>query len=116
VFLVLALVLLLVLPWPWSAVGFGVGLVLFCGELGFWTRRVRGWRVRAGSETIIGERGRVVAACRPVGHVSVQGELWQARCDAGADAGDDVIVVGRDRLLLVVERDGAGSARVIPGG
>ena len=42
-------------------------------------------------------------ACRPLGEVSVRGEIWQARCEAGADAGDIVRIVGLDGLTLVVE-------------
>jgi len=30
-------------------------------------------------------------------------EIWAARCDTGADAGETVTVVGRDRLVLRVE-------------
>lgn len=104
-FLIIAFILLLVLPWPWSGVGFMISIVIFAGELTFWSRRVRGWRVRAGSETMIGQRGRVVSACRPAGQIAISGELWQARCDAGADADETVTVVGREGLLLVVERE-----------
>jgi membrane protein implicated in regulation of membrane protease activity len=43
-----------------------------------------------------------VVACRPLGQVAVAGERWEARCDAGADVGDVVTVVGRDELLLIV--------------
>jgi len=39
--------------------------------------------------------------------VRVQGEEWQARCDAGVDAGvdagDPVRVLSREGLVLVVE-------------
>jgi membrane protein implicated in regulation of membrane protease activity len=36
--------------------------------------------------------------------VRIQGEVWSARCDAGADAGDTVIVRSVEGLTLVVER------------
>jgi membrane protein implicated in regulation of membrane protease activity len=103
VFLLLAIFLLLVLPSPWDVVGLAVGLALGAGEVLFWQRRVRGRRPQAGAETLIGQRARVVAGCRPVGRVSVAGALWEARCDNGADAGETVTVVGRERLVLVVE-------------
>jgi membrane protein implicated in regulation of membrane protease activity len=35
--------------------------------------------------------------------VRIQGELWGARCEAGADPGDTVRVVERDGLTLLVE-------------
>jgi membrane protein implicated in regulation of membrane protease activity len=104
VFLVVAIALLLVLPWPGRIVGFAIGLVCFGGEVLFWQRRVRGRRAAVGPQTLVGELGTVVSACRPAGQVRVQGETWGARCDEGADVGDTVEVVGRQRLTLVVER------------
>jgi membrane-bound serine protease (ClpP class) len=109
-FLLVALVLLLVLPWPWSLVGFLIALVLFCGELFFWNRRVRGRRSEVGAQTLIGRQAVVVSACRPRGQVRVQGEIWTARCDAGSDPGDAVEVVGRDGLTLVVQHTRRGAA------
>jgi membrane protein implicated in regulation of membrane protease activity len=34
----------------------------------------------------------------------VQGEIWEARCEAGADRSESVRIVGRDGLVLLVER------------
>jgi membrane-bound serine protease (ClpP class) len=65
----------------------------------WWSRR---HPPRVGPETLIGATGRVVDACRPLGQVRVRGEVWQARCDAGADRDDVVRIVGRDRLVLEV--------------
>ena len=103
-FVFVALLLLLLLPSPWNLVGFAAGLVLFVGEVLFWNRRVRGKRVQTGAETLIGEQAVVITECRPSGQVRLEGEIWDARCDAGADAGDTVVVTGRDDLVLVVER------------
>ena len=103
-FLLVALVLLLVLPWPWDLVGFVIGLVLFLGELFFWSRRVRGRRKEVGVQTLIGKSATVVSACRPDGQVRISGELWAARCDGGADVGEPVTVAGLDGLTLFVER------------
>jgi len=58
---------------------------------------------RVGPERLIGQTGRVVEACRPMGRVRVRGEVWQARCDAQADVDDLVRVVSRERLVLRVE-------------
>lgn len=98
----LALLLLIVLPSPWNVVGFAASLVLAVFEFGFWHRRVRGMRVRAGAETLEGAPGTVVEACLPEGLVRVRGETWAARCDSGAQVGEQVTVVGRDDLTLVV--------------
>ena len=45
----------------------------------------------------------VISPCRPRGEVSVGGERWQADCAAGADLDEVVTVVGRKRLVLIVE-------------
>jgi membrane-bound serine protease (ClpP class) len=103
-FVFVALLLLLLLPSPWNLVGFAAGFVLFVGEVLFWNRRVRGKRIQAGAETLIGEQAVVISECRPSGQVRLEGEIWDARCEAGADAGDTVVVTARDELVLVVER------------
>jgi hypothetical protein len=45
----------------------------------------------------------VVVPCRPSGQVRVHGELWEARCAAGADIGEDVRITALEELTLVVE-------------
>lgn len=103
-FFFVALLLLLVLPSPWNVIGFLAGLVAFGGEVVFWNRRVRGKKVTTGADTVIGESAVVVSPCRPEGQVRIRGEVWNARCAEGADAGDDVVVTARDGLTLLVER------------
>jgi membrane-bound serine protease (ClpP class) len=103
VFFVVAILLLIFLPSPWNFVGFVVSLVLFGGEVLFWNRRVRGQRVRSGVDTLVGETGIVLSPCRPDGQVHLRGEIWEARCEAGADRGDAVVVVVVEGLTLVVE-------------
>src|SRR5579871_6865726 len=101
-FLLVALVLLFALPSPWNLVGFAGGLVCFAAEIVFWHRTVRGRRASVGAQMLIGETGVVISACRPTGQVRLQGEIWAARCDDGADPGDTVEVVARKALTLVV--------------
>ena len=103
-FLLLAFVLLIVLDSPWNIVGFGTCFVLFIGELLFWNRTVRRKPATVGAHTLVGREATVTSPCRPEGQVQLDGEIWQARCAAGADVGDSVRVVSRDRLMLVVER------------
>jgi membrane protein implicated in regulation of membrane protease activity len=102
--LIVAFVLLVVLPSPWRYLAFVVGLALFVVEVLGWNRTVRGKRKRVGPETLIGRTARVVSACDPTGQVRVGGEIWAARCDAGAEEGETVTVVGRDGLTLAVQR------------
>jgi membrane protein implicated in regulation of membrane protease activity len=105
VLLILGLVLLIALPSPWSFLAFVVCVVLFVGEITFFWRRVRGRSVGVGAETLIGRTAKVVTPCRPLGQVSLDGERWAARCEAGADIGNTVRIVARDELVLVVERE-----------
>ena len=102
--LLIGLALLLVLPSPFGAVAAVVCVVLFVGEVAFFWRRVRRRDVEVGAHTLIGRTANVVTPCRPVGQVTLDGEVWTARCDGGADIGDVVRIVGRDDLVLPVER------------
>jgi membrane-bound serine protease (ClpP class) len=63
-----------------------------------------------GADTLIGKEARVVSECRPLGQVELEGEIWAARCDAGAGRGEVVKVVGRDGLELRVEAAAPRSA------
>ena len=102
-FFVLAVVLLVVLPGPWNVIGAGVSFLLAFGEVAFWHRRVRHRTNVVGVETLIGATGIVSARCSPTGQVRIAGETWEAQCAAGAEVGDRVTVVGRERLTLLVE-------------
>ena len=103
-FLILGIVLLIFVSSPWGLVSFVICLVLFVGELLFWNRTMRGRRKVVGAQALIGTEGEVLAPCRPVGQVRISGELWEARCDQGADRGETVRVVGLRGLTLLVER------------
>jgi membrane-bound serine protease (ClpP class) len=80
-----------------------VGAIVEVGETLFWVWLSKRRRILMGPETLIGTSAEVVLACRPVGQVRVQGELWRARSVRGADAGQRVRVSGRDGLTLLVE-------------
>jgi membrane-bound serine protease (ClpP class) len=97
------LLAIFVLPAPWGLALVGAAAVVEIAETFFWIRLSRRWRVRAGAETLIGARAEVASACRPLGQVRVAGELWRARCEAGADVGASVRIRGRDGLTLLVE-------------
>lgn len=92
------------LPWPWNLLAILGGAAVEVGELTWGLRLARRWKPRAGAEAMIGERAEVVAPCRPLGQVRVRGELWQARCEEGADTGSMVRIERIDGLTLVVAR------------
>jgi len=104
VFFLLGIVFLIFVPSPWNVVSATACLFLFCGELFFWNRTMRGRRKVVGAQTLVGQEANVLAPCRPTGQVRIGGEIWEARCEAGADVGETVRVTGLDGLTLLVER------------
>jgi membrane protein implicated in regulation of membrane protease activity len=83
VVLALSIVLALFVPWPWSLIVLCLGVV---------------------AEAMVGLEAEVASPCRPRGQVRVHGELWEAICEEGADAGEIVRVTRVDGLKLIVER------------
>ena len=108
--MVLLLAILLVLfvsfPSPWNVIVLAVACVLEVVEIAFlrrWSKRLDRRTARTtGSEAMIGRSAEVVEPCRPKGTVQLQGELWEARCEGGADAGETVRVKSIDGLTLIV--------------
>ena len=92
-----------VAPAPWGLVLVAASAVVEVAETYFWIRFSRRRRIQAGAETLIGARAVVASSCRPAGQVRVQGELWRARCEVGAEPGETVRIVGREGLTLLVE-------------
>jgi membrane-bound serine protease (ClpP class) len=99
----LAVALLLILSSPWNVVAFLVLLPLWVLELFGWNRTTKRHKKAVGAETLIGREAVVSEPCRPIGQVRLDGEIWEARCEAGASTGDRVRITGRDRLTLIVE-------------
>ena len=105
--IILAFVLLFALPHPWNIVGFVAVIPLWILELIGWNRSMKGRKRAVGAQTLIGREAVVMRDCHPRGQVRLDGEIWDARCDEGAAAGDTVRIVGRDGLTLVVEQTGS---------
>jgi membrane protein implicated in regulation of membrane protease activity len=101
--IIVAVVLLLVLDGPWNIVAFVIVTLLWFVELYGWSRTVRKQRRVVGAQTLIGQEAVVTEPCRPLGQIRLDGETWSAHCAAGASEGDRVRVIGRDKLVLVVE-------------
>ena len=114
--ILLAIALLLLLSSPWNVIAFVVLVPLWVLELLGWNRSMKRHRRAVGAETLIGKEALVTTACRPNGQVRLDGELWEARCEAGAGAGETVTVTGRDQLTLTVERTAATPGGTIPSG
>jgi len=106
VLLVAALVAVFLLPEPWGVVAVAGALALEIGELLFWRRFVRRYRLRTGPETLIGQQATVVEACDPLGQVRVRGELWRAHASDTVEPGEPVRIAAIDGLTLEVDADG----------
>jgi membrane protein implicated in regulation of membrane protease activity len=104
VVLALAIILALFVPWPANLIVLGLGVVGEIGEVVWGRRLAKRWRPRTGAEAMVGMEAEVATTCRPRGQVRVHGELWEAICKEGADAGELVRVRAVDGLRLVVER------------
>lgn len=103
--LVVALALaILVLDEPWNWVVVGLGVTWELAETTLLVRWSQRRRSVVGAEALVGQRAVVAADCMPEGQVRVAGELWRARCEAGAGVGDEVVVREVDGLTLVVEQ------------
>jgi membrane protein implicated in regulation of membrane protease activity len=107
VILILAILLaIFVVPSPWSIVVLIAGCVLEVGEIAVlrrWSKRIgRRTKPTTGAEAMLGKVAEVTQECRPTGMVRLDGELWEARCEAGASPGDAVVVERVDGLTLVV--------------
>ncbi len=60
-----------------------------------------------GSEGMIGLEGEVIEPLSPVGVIRVEGEYWKAKSiDEDVAAGEEVEILGLDRLTLKVKRKG----------
>ena len=95
------------LPAPWSYLAVAAAAVWEIAEVGFFIWYSKRRQATTGAEALPGSTGTVVEACRPLGQIRLEGELWRARCEEGADPGERVIVesLGPD-LTLIVRREG----------
>jgi membrane-bound ClpP family serine protease len=104
IFVLAILLAIFVLRSPWGAVAIGIGavweIVQITGAI-WWSQRRR---AQTGAEALYGAEARVVTRCNPFGTVAVRGEVWNARCEGGAEVDERVRVRGVQGLTLLVER------------
>jgi membrane protein implicated in regulation of membrane protease activity len=104
-FLVAMIALALFVFPPWLGLtAVATAIVVEVAEVGFWVRFLRRYRVRTGTEGLIGSTAEVIEACDPRGRVRLRGEIWHAVCDPGAAVGERVTVTAVEGLTLRVER------------
>jgi len=100
---ILLVVLGVVPATPWGVPLVAAAAAVEVAESLFWIWLSKRKRATVGAEALVGRTATVVRACRPLGYVRLDGELWQARCAEGADRGADVQVLALEGLTLVVE-------------
>ena len=77
------------------------GALIEIAEIFVWLR----WRKvkpRSGIETMVGMTGIALTACAPEGQIKVKGQIWNARCAEGVEAGETVRVTAVHGLRLDV--------------
>ena len=99
--LALAIAGLFVLPDPWRFVVLVAAVFVEVGEVYFWIRFLRRYRVTTGVEGMVGAPGEAIGRDR----VRVRGEIWTARAGFELEPGERVRVAGVDGLTLVVETE-----------
>jgi len=63
-------------------------------------------KVKTGTEGLIGETGFARTAVFYKGKVSLHGEIWQARSDERIEEGEEVVVTGVEKLVVIVQKKG----------
>jgi membrane-bound serine protease (ClpP class) len=89
---------------PLGVIFLVAGAVIEIGEATFWYRYLKRIRIQTGAEAMAGRRAEVIDPCHPRGRVKIDGEIWNAICEQGAEAGEAVEIERVDRLTLVVRR------------
>ena len=98
------------LPTPWNVVLVLVAAAVEVAEIGFWLWWNRRRKPVTGAEALVGAVALATSALDPDGRVRVEGELWRARSDPPADAGERVVIraVEPDLTLLVTPENPEG--------
>jgi membrane-bound serine protease (ClpP class) len=65
--------------------------------------RARKRKARLGVDALLGAHATAMEPLSPVGHILVEGEIWQAVASQALPAGAPLMVVGHDHMLLRVE-------------
>jgi membrane-bound serine protease (ClpP class) len=99
------------LPPGLGVAAIALGIVVEVAEVGFWIRFLRRYRISTGAEGMVGAGADVVEACDPRGRVRLRGEIWHARCEAGAAIGERVRVTAVRGLTLEVEPENGKGPR-----
>jgi membrane-bound serine protease (ClpP class) len=88
---------------PWVAISVSAAFGAITVFLVRLAVRARMRKARIGADAMVGSPATAMEALAPLGHVLVEGEIWQALANAPVAAGTKLRVVGHDQMLLQVE-------------
>lgn len=106
-FIAAILLAIFVLPSPWGLVAIVLSGIYEITQTLLTIRWSQRRHAHIGAEALVGASARVVERCAPNGKVSASGEIWNARCEGGAEVGETVRIGGLQGLTLLVDRDQA---------
>jgi membrane-bound serine protease (ClpP class) len=102
-FVIALLLAIFLLPSPWGVIAVVVGLTIDLVEVGVGVWYSKRRKAKVGASALVGLTGVALGSLGPEGQVRVNGEIWRARCEAGCDAGSEIVVRAVDGLTLEVE-------------
>lgn len=101
--LVLAvLAAILWVPSPWNVLLVVAAALFEAAEVWFWVWWTRRRSPVVGAEALVGAIALATTPLDPSGRVRVAGELWQARSDPAAEAGERVVIQAVEPDLTLV--------------
>lgn len=84
--------------------GIGIGMGALVTFMLMKLVQLRKEKKKVGGEALIGKRGKVMEFSDGSGLAKIDGEIWKIESDDELREGDEVIVTGRDGLILSVKR------------
>jgi membrane-bound serine protease (ClpP class) len=93
---------LLFVPSPWGLLLVIGAAIVEAAEVWFWIWWTRRRRPVTGAEALVGAIAEATTVLDPRGHVRVDGELWQARSEPRARAGERVVIQGVEPDLTLI--------------
>lgn len=89
---------------PMLIAGVSLGLTIIVTFLLIKIVQLRKVKKKVGGEALIGEKGEVISFENGKGFAKVRGEIWKIKSSEELKEGDEIVVVGREGLILYVEK------------
>jgi membrane-bound serine protease (ClpP class) len=99
------------LPTPWDVLAVVAAAAVEVAEVWLWLWWTKRRQPVTGAEALVGTVALATTALEPEGRVRVEGELWQARSEPAAEAGERVVIQGVEPDLTLVVTPEQGKDR-----